>query len=72
MAEGEMYAGALQIDAKEGTCVTDFPAIRAATTKTFRRDFVSGPPKWMANKPIIQNEADPAYDMFSNLLRANE
>ncbi len=69
---GRFSAGALQIDATNGTYTVDFPPLRAKTHMKFRRDFVSGPPNWMAKKPIIQEETDVAYDMFSNLLREDQ
>jgi hypothetical protein len=69
---GKVGSPILQFDRQEGTFTFESPRIFAKTHKYFRREFVSGPPKWMKNPTLINEEDDIEFEMIHELNQPDE
>jgi hypothetical protein len=69
---GNVGSPILQFDRKQGTFMFESPRIFAKTHMYFRREFISGPPKWMANPTLIKEQDDIEFEMIHELGQPTE
>lgn len=70
--KGKVGSPILQFDRKEGTFTFESPRIFAKTHMYFKREFISGPPKWMANPTLIKEQDEIEFEMIHELGQPTE